>query len=73
INANNVTNDGGVYGNFVAVTADNTITNHGTMYANSAMRLDAGNQIINESQTATHHNKQGQSASSNTAITRIAT
>ncbi|STZ10181.1 Hemolysin precursor [Moraxella caviae] len=73
INANNITNDGGVYGNFIAVTADNTIANHGTMYANSAMRLDAGNQIINESQTATHHNKQGQSASSNTAITRIAT
>ncbi|UXZ04802.1 hemagglutinin repeat-containing protein [Moraxella nasicaprae] len=73
INANNVTNDGGVYGNFVAVTADNTIANHGTMYANSAMRLSAGNNIINQSQTATHHNKQGQSASSNTAITRIAT
>ncbi|SPX84324.1 hemagglutinin repeat-containing protein [Moraxella ovis] len=73
IKANNVTNDGGIYGNFVAVTADNTIANHGTMYANSAMSLDAGNQIINQSQTTTHHNKQGQSASSNTAITRIAT
>ncbi|STY87003.1 Filamentous hemagglutinin [Moraxella ovis] len=73
IKANNVTNDGGIYGNFVAVTADNTIANHGTMYANSAMSLDAGNQIINQSQTTTHHNKQGQSTSSNTAITRIAT
>lgn len=36
------------------------------------MQLHAGNQIINQSQTTTHHNKQGQSSSSNTAITRIA-
>ncbi|MDH2274568.1 S-layer family protein, partial [Moraxella porci] len=73
INANNVTNDGGIYGNFVAVTADNTIANHGTLHANSAMSLDAGNNLINQSQTTTQTNTQGQSASSNTAITRIAT
>ncbi|VEG13338.1 two-partner secretion domain-containing protein [Moraxella cuniculi] len=73
ITANNVNNTGTIYGNFVAVTADNTIANHGTMYANSAMSLDAGNQIINQSQTATQTNTQGQSHSSNTATTRIAT
>ncbi|WFF38097.1 hemagglutinin repeat-containing protein [Moraxella nasibovis] len=73
IKANNVNNTGTIYGNFVAVTADNTIANHGTMYANSAMSLDAGNQIINQSLTTTQTNTQGQSHSSNTATTRIAT
>ncbi|WP_435939389.1 hemagglutinin repeat-containing protein [Moraxella bovoculi] len=73
ITANNVTNDGGIYGNFVAVTADNTIANHGTLHANSAMSLDAGNQIINQSLTTTQTNTQGRSSSSRTDISQIAT
>ncbi|VEG12924.1 two-partner secretion domain-containing protein [Moraxella cuniculi] len=73
ITANNATNKGAVQGNFIAITANNDITNHGTIYANSAMSLDAKNQIINESLTATQTNTQGQSSSSNTTITHIAT
>ncbi|OOS08052.1 filamentous hemagglutinin [Moraxella cuniculi DSM 21768] len=73
ITANNATNKGAVQGNFIAITANNDITNHGTIYADSAMSLDAKNQIINESLTATQTNTQGQSSSSNTTITHIAT
>ncbi|WP_115368530.1 filamentous hemagglutinin N-terminal domain-containing protein, partial [Moraxella bovis] len=73
ITANNVNNTGVIDGNFVAIKANNDITNHGTMYANSAMRLDAGNQIINQSLTTTQTNTQGRSSSSRTGISQIAT
>ncbi|AKG16911.1 two-partner secretion domain-containing protein [Moraxella bovoculi] len=73
ITANNVTNDGRIYGNFVAIKANNDITNHGTLHANSAMSLDAGNQIINQSLTTTQTNTQGRSSSSRTDISQIAT
>ena len=74
IDAANVTNTNRIQGEFVAITAAKDINNLGGMLAaNAAMTLSAGNNITNQSQTATHQNKQGQSASSNTAITRIAT
>ncbi|MBN6743292.1 hypothetical protein JKG47_23085, partial [Acidithiobacillus sp. MC6.1] len=72
ITANNVNNTGTIYGNFVAIKANNDITNHGTMYANSAMGLDAKNRIINQSLTTTQTNTQGRSSSSRTDISQIA-
>ncbi|OAV00038.1 hypothetical protein AO382_1830 [Moraxella catarrhalis] len=74
IAANTITNTNRIQGEFVAITAAKDINNlGGTLAANAAMTLSAGNNITNQSQTTAHHNKQGQSASFNTAITRIAT
>ncbi|WP_066805397.1 two-partner secretion domain-containing protein, partial [Moraxella oblonga] len=73
IKANNATNKGVIQGDFVAVTTSHDLTNQGTMYANSAMSLDAGNNLTNQSQTITQTNTQGKSSSSRTDISRIAT
>ncbi|AKG15992.2 filamentous hemagglutinin N-terminal domain-containing protein [Moraxella bovoculi] len=73
ITANNVNNIGTVQGDFVKISTNNDLTNHGTLHANSAMSLDAGNQIINQSLTTTQTNTQDKSSSSRTDLSQIAT
>ncbi|UZA23530.1 hemagglutinin repeat-containing protein [Moraxella bovis] len=73
ITADNATNKGVIKGNYVAIETKNNIVNHNQIHADSAARLIAGNDIINESLTTTKQSVVGRSRAKNTAITQIAT
>ncbi|WP_228707388.1 two-partner secretion domain-containing protein [Moraxella lacunata] len=73
ITANNVNNTGIINGDFVKISTNNDLINHGTLHANSAMGLDAKNRIMSQSLTTTQTNTQGKSSSSRTDLSQIAT
>ncbi|STZ07685.1 p120 [Moraxella caprae] len=73
ITANNVNNTGVINGDFVKISTNNDLINHGTLHANSAMGLDAKNRIMSQSLTTTQTNTQGRSSSSRTDLSQIAT
>ncbi|AKG07079.1 hypothetical protein AAX06_01555 [Moraxella bovoculi] len=73
ITANNVNNTGVIDGDFVKISTNNDLINHGTLHANSAMSLDAKNRIMSQSLTTTQTNTQGKSSSSRTDLSQIAT